>query len=74
MRNLDKRLKDKFTEGIRDEHLRRELRHLLIDDERLLFCMFRDRAIKYTGKEAEVSDSKESKSSISKALVVNFQN
>ena len=73
LRNVDKTLKDKFTEGIRDEHLRRELRRLLIDDERLPFWMFRDRAIKYLGKEAEVSDSKESKSSKSKASVVNEQ-
>ena len=50
LRNLDKWLKDKFTEGIRDEHLRRDLRCLLIDDERLLFCMFRDKVLRERGR------------------------
>ena len=71
--NADRTLKDKFTEGVRDDHLRRELRRLLMDDERLPFWMFRDRAIKYMGSEIEIEDSKNSKSTKSKAQVVNQQ-
>ena len=58
----DRTLKGKLTEGVRDEHLKRELRRLNDDSPSLTFCEFRDRAIRWLGvqevKGASISEAK----------------
>ena len=58
----DKILKDKFTEGVKDEHLRRELRRLQIDCPSMPFTVFRDRAIKWVGSETSGLKASKAKS------------
>ena len=65
----DKILKDKFTEGVKDEHLRRELRRLQIDCPSMPFTVFHDRAIKWVGPENSVSITIKIKSSVYKTEV-----
>lgn len=55
-------LKDRFTEGVRDEHLKRELRGLQKEHPKLDFYDFRSRAINWLGEKGmspEVSTYKE---------------
>lgn len=47
----DKFLKGKFTEGVREESLRRELRGINIEKPDLAFWELRDRAIKWLGED-----------------------
>lgn len=46
----DKTMKGKFTEGVLDKHLQRELRKVNIEDPDLPFWEFRDNAIKWIGE------------------------
>ena len=66
--NADRTLKENFTVGVRDDHLRRKLHRLLIDDERLPFWMFQDRAIKFIESEIETEDPNKSKTTKSKVV------
>ena len=45
----DKTLKDRLTEGVHDQHLRRELRRLNIEEPSLSFWEFRERGLKWLG-------------------------
>ena len=47
----DETLKSRFAAGVRDLHLQREMRRLELDESRMYFWEFRDRAISWLGKE-----------------------
>ena len=47
----DETLKGRFSAGVRDLHLQREMRRLELDESRMSFWEFRDRAISWLGKE-----------------------
>ena len=47
----DETLKGRFASGVRDVSLQREMRRLELDDSRMSFWEFRDRAVAWIGKE-----------------------
>lgn len=51
--NKDQLLKDRLTEGVRDEPLKRELRRLNMELPDLTFWQFRERALKWLGAPEE---------------------
>jgi len=54
----DSSLKGQFTEGVRDEHLRQELRRLRDEEKDLKFWEFRQRARDWMGPSADETSSK----------------
>ena len=56
-------LKGKFTEGVREDFLRRELRSLNIQSPGLEFWELRDRAIQWLGDDSEISGARKKSAS-----------